>query len=77
MGASRCGQPVFLKRSHAITLISHFSSILIMVEKGGRRCQTCLYGVLSEIGNQPHMKVFGLDKMPEHGVDIEMYQPRG
>jgi len=45
--------------------------------KGGRHYRTYFYGLLSEIGNQPHMKVFGLDKMPEHGVDIEMHQPRG
>ena len=45
--------------------------------KGGRHYRPCFYGLLSEIGNQPHMKVFGLDKMPEHGVDIEMHQPRG
>ncbi len=77
MGASRCGQPVFLKIPRAITLISHFSSILIMVEKGGRHYRACFYGLPSEIGNQPYMKVFGLDKMPEHGVDIEMHQPRG
>ena len=76
MGASRCVQLVFLKRPCAITLIKLFVD-LDYDRKGGRHYRTCFYGVLSEIGNQPHMKVFGLDKMPEHGVDIEMYQPRG
>ena len=45
--------------------------------KGGRHSWACFYGLLSKVGNQPHVKVFGLDKMPEHGVDIEMNQPRG